>query len=93
MASTIPQAASAASAQQDLYAMRQTQLAEASALLGLKQDMTEVLSQCKRELVVHFPVRMDDGSVRSFTGYRVQHNMARGPTKGGIRYHPGVSLG
>lgn len=47
----------------------------------------------RRSLVVNFPVRMDDGTLRSFTGYRVQHTLALGPTKGGIRYAPGVSLG
>jgi glutamate dehydrogenase (NAD(P)+) len=43
-------------------------------------------------LTVNFPVRLDDGSYRVFTGYRVQHNLARGPAKGGIRYHPNVTL-
>ena len=47
---------------------------------------------CKREFTVNFPVQLDDGSVRSFTGYRVQHNLARGPGKGGIRYHPQADL-
>jgi glutamate dehydrogenase (NAD(P)+) len=51
-----------------------------------------VLRVAKRELTVHFPVLMDDGSVKSFTGYRVQHNLARGPGKGGIRYHQNVTL-
>ena len=51
-----------------------------------------MLSACKRELAVNFPVEMDDGSVRVFTGHRVQHNTARGPVKGGIRYHPDVTL-
>lgn len=50
------------------------------------------LKYCERELTVHFPVRMDDGTVRMFTGYRVQHNDTRGPSKGGIRYHPDVNL-
>jgi len=54
--------------------------------------MREMLSACKRELTVHFPVTMDDGSIRVFTGYRVQHNLARGPAKGGLRYHPAVDL-
>jgi len=51
-----------------------------------------MLRSVNRELTVTFPVFMDDGSLRVFTGYRVQHNLARGPTKGGIRYHPQVSL-
>src|SRR6185295_1627524 len=58
----------------------------------LDAGITEILSHPKRELTVHFPVRMDDGSTRIFTGYRVQHNDARGPVKGGLRYSLGVSL-
>ena len=50
------------------------------------------LGQCKREVTVHFPVKMDDGSIKIFTGFRVMHNDARGPAKGGIRYHPDVTL-
>jgi glutamate dehydrogenase (NAD(P)+) len=61
-------------------------------LLGLDECMIEILKRPKRELTVNFPVRMDDGRVKNFTGYRVQHNSARGPCKGGIRYHPNVSL-
>src|SRR5438309_1844142 len=55
--------------------------------------MRRILSTTQRELTVHFPVRMADGVVQVFTGYGVQHNAARGPGKGGIRYHPSVSLG
>ncbi len=61
-------------------------------LLQINGGMREILRNPKRELTVNFPVRMDDGSLRVFTGYRVQYNMARGPTKGGIRYHPAVTL-
>ena len=61
-------------------------------ILHLNGGVREVLKSPKRELTVNFPVRMDDGSFRVFTGYRVQYSMARGPTKGGIRYHPQVSL-
>ncbi len=61
-------------------------------LLSLDGGTREVLKHPKRELTVNFPVRMDDNSYRVYTGYRVQYNMARGPTKGGIRYHPQVSL-
>ncbi len=61
-------------------------------LLKLNGGVREMLKHPKRELTVNFPVRMDDGSYRVYTGYRVQYNMARGPTKGGIRYHPNVSL-
>jgi glutamate dehydrogenase (NAD(P)+) len=51
-----------------------------------------VLRECKREFTVHFPVKMDNGSTKLFTGYRVQHNDNRGPFKGGIRFHPDVNL-
>ncbi len=61
-------------------------------LIGISPGIREVLKNPKRELTVNFPVRMDDGSYRVFTGHRVQYNMARGPTKGGIRFHPGVTL-
>src|SRR5690349_22903204 len=54
--------------------------------------MRAILAECQRELTVHFPVRMADGAVKVFAGYRVQHNTTRGPGKGGIRYHPSVSL-
>ena len=61
-------------------------------MLNLDPGLTEILATPKRELTVHFPVRMDDGTTRVFTGYRVQHNEARGPVKGGIRYSPIVDL-
>ncbi|MGP8073143.1 MAG: Glu/Leu/Phe/Val family dehydrogenase [Thermoplasmata archaeon] len=61
-------------------------------ILGLTPGVREVLKHPKRELTVNFPVRLDDNSYKVFTGYRVQYNMARGPCKGGIRYHPGVTL-
>jgi len=60
--------------------------------LQLDPGVRAVLREPARELTVHFPVQMDDGSVRLFTGYRVQHNLGRGPAKGGIRYHPDVTL-
>ncbi|HEY8478076.1 MAG TPA: Glu/Leu/Phe/Val dehydrogenase [Chloroflexota bacterium] len=60
--------------------------------LRLDPGMRALLRSCKRELTVHFPVVMDDGRIEVFTGYRVQHNLARGPAKGGIRYHPSVDL-
>jgi glutamate dehydrogenase (NAD(P)+) len=61
-------------------------------LIGLDSGMRAMLKSPKRELTVNFPVRMDDGSYQVFTGYRVQYNMARGPSKGGIRYHPQVTI-
>jgi glutamate dehydrogenase (NAD(P)+) len=60
--------------------------------LGLEDDMREVLVEPWREIQVGLPVRMDDGNVRVFRGYRSQHNAARGPYKGGIRYHPNADL-
>ena len=64
----------------------------AADVIGLSDDARTSLREVKRELTVHFPVRMDDGSVHVFTGWRVQHNISRGPAKGGIRYHPNVNL-
>ena len=60
--------------------------------IGLDNSLRAVLREVKRELVVHFPVEMDDGSFRVFTGFRVQHNIARGPAKGGLRFHPAMTL-
>ncbi len=64
----------------------------AAAALELEPDMRVALAQAQREVSVRFPVRMDDGTVRIFHGYRVQHNTLRGPAKGGVRYAPSVSL-
>jgi glutamate dehydrogenase (NAD(P)+) len=60
--------------------------------LHLDSGIREKLKQTKRELTVHFPVKMVDGTIKIFTGYRIQHNVTRGPAKGGIRYHPDVDL-
>ncbi|KKM19474.1 hypothetical protein LCGC14_1655300 [marine sediment metagenome] len=68
------------------------QFESAAQRLNLDAGLRQVLATCKRELATNFPVQMDDGSIKVFTGYRVQHNLARGPAKGGIRYHPSVSL-
>jgi len=64
----------------------------AADLLSLKRGVREVLVHPKRELTVHFPVQREDGSVQVFTGYRVHHSTVLGPTKGGFRYHPSVTL-
>ena len=72
-----------------LIAQRQFDIA--AEVLGLDPNMRRVLRECKRELIVTFPVLMDDRTVQMFTGYRTQHNVDRGPAKGGIRYHPGVT--
>ncbi|MEO8430572.1 MAG: Glu/Leu/Phe/Val dehydrogenase [Acidobacteriota bacterium] len=68
------------------------QFDRAAELLGLDAGTREVLRSPKRQLTVSIPVKMDDGAVRVFEGYRVQHSIARGPSKGGIRYHPGVTI-
>ena len=60
--------------------------------LGLDDGLREILAVPQRELRVNFPVRLDDGRIRVFTGYRVHHNDSRGPVKGGLRYHPAVSI-
>ncbi len=75
-----------------LFAMAQAQFDEAADKLGLNPNVRGVLREPRRELTVHFPAEMDDGSIQMFTGFRVQHNLARGPAKGGIRYHPMVGL-
>jgi glutamate dehydrogenase (NAD(P)+) len=64
----------------------------AAKFLSIDPSVSTILRDVQRILTVNFPVHMDDGSIRLFTGFRVQHNLHRGPTKGGIRYHPGVTL-
>ncbi|HUY41099.1 MAG TPA: Glu/Leu/Phe/Val dehydrogenase [Candidatus Dormibacteraeota bacterium] len=83
---------SAVQAQQNVWEMAQQQLDEVARLIGLTEGIHLFLRQPKRVLEVSVPVHMDDKRIRVFTGYRVQHNMARGPAKGGIRFHPDVSL-
>ena len=65
---------------------------EAARLLNLDPGVWKVLQFPSREIIVHIPVQMDDGTIEVFTGYRVQHSTSRGPAKGGIRYAPDVSL-
>jgi glutamate dehydrogenase (NAD(P)+) len=79
--------------QRDPWSVALEQFGIAADKLHLDPNMRAILAECQRELTVHFPVRMADGVVKVFTGYRVQHNTTRGPGKGGIRYHPSVSLG
>ena len=74
------------------WEVAQQQFDLAAERLDLDPGMRRVLREPRREFTVHFPVHMDDGSVQVFTGYRVQHNLGRGPAKGGIRYHQDVSL-
>jgi glutamate dehydrogenase (NAD(P)+) len=74
------------------YMVAQAQLDIVADKMELDEDMRLYLRTCQRELIVHFPVQMDDGHMRMFTGFRVHHNTVKGPSKGGIRYHPDVTL-
>jgi len=74
------------------WEVAQRQFDLAAERLQLDPGLRRVLREPRRELTVHFPVHMDDGSVQVFTGYRVQHNLGRGPAKGGLRYHQDVGL-
>ncbi len=74
------------------FEIAQAQIDAVGGRLGVDSDLLEILKKPTRELTVNFPVKMDDGTVRVFTGYRVQYNQVLGPFKGGIRYHPDVSL-
>ena len=67
-------------------------LQTAATILDLEPEITEVLSNAERVLIVSIPIRMDNGKIKVFTGYRVQHNTARGPAKGGLRYNPTVHI-
>jgi glutamate dehydrogenase (NAD(P)+) len=84
--------ATATQAKPNPFQVAQEQIRIAAELINLDPGMTAILSQPERELHVHFPVRMDDGSIRVFDGFRVQHSTARGPAKGGIRFHQDVSI-
>lgn len=76
----------------NLYQQTASQVLGAAELLELPNFLQLILAQPKNELMVHFPVRMDDGSYKLYKGYRVQHNNLLGPYKGGMRFHPSVSL-
>ena len=77
----------------ELYRIAGNQFGRCADVLELPDDLRTRLLEPRRSLTVNFPVRMDDGTVENFTGYRVQHTLTMGPTKGGFRYAPGVSLG
>ncbi|MBR9757823.1 MAG: Glu/Leu/Phe/Val dehydrogenase [Algicola sp.] len=68
------------------------QFDSASKLVGLNENIKKILSVTNNELIIHFPVRMDNGDVEIFKGYRVQHNNALGAYKGGLRYHPTIDI-
>ena len=74
------------------YALAQAQLRRVGETFGIDPNLISVLSECKKSVEVSVPVAMDDGTTRVFEGYRVQHNLGRGPAKGGIRYHQDVTL-
>lgn len=76
----------------DPFTTAQRQFDKAAEYLNIDPGIRSILREVQRILTVNFPVHMDDGSIRLFTGYRAQHNLHRGPTKGGIRYHPDVTL-
>src|SRR5688572_59658 len=76
----------------NIYIQTLSSILEAADRLNLPHRLQLILSQPKNELIVHLPVRMDDGEWQIFKGYRVQHNNVLGPYKGGIRYHPEVNL-
>lgn len=77
----------------ELWRVAVTQFNQAADLLGLDTDARARLLEPRRAVVANFPIRRDSGEMQSLTGYRVQHTFALGPTKGGVRYAPGVSLG
>src|SRR3981081_2729403 len=74
------------------FEIAKQQFDRAADYLELDQSLRNVLRSAKRQLIVSIPVKMDGGETKAFEAYRVQHNIARGPAKGGIRYHPHVTL-
>jgi glutamate dehydrogenase (NAD(P)+) len=74
------------------YEIARDQLRKVAKAFNIDDNLVNVLSRCKKAVSVAVPVTMDDGSINVFEGYRVTHNVARGPSKGGIRYHPDVTL-
>jgi glutamate dehydrogenase (NAD(P)+) len=74
------------------FEISREQLRRVATLFAIDARLVNVLQECKKAVEVSIPVTMDDGSVHAFNGYRVTHNIARGPSKGGIRYHPDVTL-
>ncbi len=74
------------------FEIAQQQFDQAADILELPDDLRSLLKSCKRQLIVAVPIKMDDGRIKVFQGYRVQHSMGLGPSKGGTRYHPDVNL-
>lgn len=75
-----------------VYESVKLQFEKAAELMNLDLNIRKILSHTQNEIIVHFPVKMDDGRIEMFTGYRVQHNNALGPFKGGLRFHPDVDI-
>ena len=75
-----------------LFATALDQFNRGAEIIGLPDDLRSILSQPKNEIIVNFPVLMNDGSYRVFRGYRIQHSNLLGPYKGGVRFHPMVNL-
>jgi len=94
VAKAVPQPMPRIAPREDLnpHRIAQIQFDIAAEYLKLDQGLRQILRTPKRVLEVSIPTKMDNGQVKVFTGYRVQHNVARGPAKGGIRYHPNVTL-
>jgi glutamate dehydrogenase (NAD(P)+) len=78
--------------QRSLHQVAVEQFQRAADIIGLKDEYREILSHPKNEVIVNFPVQMDDRRTKVFTGYRIQHNNILGPYKGGLRFHPDVDL-
>src|SRR5690242_12606489 len=75
-----------------MYENVQAQFNKAANIIGLDEGVRKILSTTNSEIVVHFPVKLDNGKTEIFTGFRVQHNNALGPYKGGLRYHPTLNI-
>jgi len=89
---TTLQEAPASHLRENPYEIAKAQLRRVGDEFGIDDNLINVLSGCKKAVEVSIPTQMNDGSTKVFTGYRVTHNVARGPSKGGIRYHPDVTL-
>ncbi|OQX92138.1 MAG: glutamate dehydrogenase [candidate division Zixibacteria bacterium 4484_95] len=76
----------------NLYDNVNKQFTKAADLMGLDANVRKILQTTSNEITIHFPVKMDDGQIEMFTGYRIQHNDVLGPYKGGLRYHPSVDI-
>ncbi len=87
-----PSQAQAPKHKYEFFKVVQNYLEEAAKIADVTPYISTILSQPKNEIIVNFPVKMDDGSIRLFKGYRIQHNNLLGPYKGGIRYHESVTL-